>query len=121
MSILAQLVIAIAIFVAGGAAGIKWQVGLVAARDLKATQDAALARLRRDEKIDIAAAGHERLNAAATVREITVEKEVERVVQNTVYSNICLDPDGLRLIAADIAARYPASEPAPAVPSAAQP
>ncbi len=121
MSILAQLVIAIAIFVAGGAAGIKWQVGVVAARNLKATNDAALVKLRRDEKVDLAANGHEKFKAAAGVREVKVIKEVERVVQNTVYSNVCLDADGLRIIASDIAARYPASEPAPAVPATAEP
>lgn len=122
MSILAQLVIAIAIFVAGGAAGIKWQVGVVAARDLKTANDAALVKLRREEKVDLAANGHEKFKAAAGVREVQVIKEVERVVQeNTVYSNVCLDADGLRIIASDIAARYPSSEPAPTVPAAAEP
>lgn len=118
---LAQLVIAIAIFVAGGAAGIKWQVGVVAARDLKATQDAALTKMRRDEKVDLAADGHERFKAATSVREVKVIQEVERVVQNTVYSNVCFDADGLRIIAADIAARHAAGEPTPAVSTPAKP
>lgn len=121
MSILAQLVIAIAIFVAGGAAGIKWQVGVVAARDLKAANDAALVKLRRDEKVDLAANGHEKFKAAAGVREVKVIQEVERVVQNTVYRNICIDDAGLRIIAADIAARDAAGQPAPAVSNAAKP
>lgn len=38
MSILAQIVIAIAIFAGGTATGIKWHVGIVAARDLEAQQ-----------------------------------------------------------------------------------
>lgn len=38
MSILAQLVIALAIFLGGFAGGIKWHVGIVAARDLAAAQ-----------------------------------------------------------------------------------
>lgn len=121
MSLLAQLVIALAIFAAGAAGGIKWQIGVVAARDLKTVQDNARALVRRVDQVDKASAGHETFRAAASAREVIVEKEVERVVEKPVYRNMCLDDDGLRIIAADIAARTPGGQPAPAVPPAAEP
>ena len=121
MSFLAQLAIALCVFIAGMGTGVKWQIGITAERDLKATNEAALVKLRRDEKVDLAADGHEKFKAAATVREVKVIQEVERVVQNTVYRNICIDADGLRIIAADIAARDPAGQPAPAVSNPVKP
>ena len=71
--------------------------------------------------MDLAANGHEKVKAAAKVREIAVEKEVERIVQNTIYRNVCLDADGMRIITSDIAARHIASKPAPALSSPASP
>jgi len=73
------------------------------------------------ERVDTAATAHEAFKAAVQVREHIVYREVERVIEKPVYSNVCLDDDGLRIIAADIAARTAPSEPAPALPSASAP
>jgi hypothetical protein len=116
MSILIQLVICAALFAGGLATGIKWEIGIIAARDLKATNDAALVKLRRDEKIDAAAESHEQVKAVAAVREVIVEKKVQNVVKDVIYLNQCFTDSGLQLLADDIAARGATGQPAPAVP-----
>lgn len=69
-----------------------------------------------EKQIDSAAAGHEadKRHIEVEYREIT--KEVERVVEKPVYRNVCLDADGLRVLADAIAPGAAASEPARAVP-----
>jgi hypothetical protein len=119
MSILIQLVICAAIFAGGLATGIKWEIGIIAARDLKATNEAALVKLRRDEKVDAAAESHEQVKAAQAVREVIVEKEIAHVVQDVIYRNQCFTDDGLRIIADDLAARGATGQPTPAVPGVA--
>lgn len=57
--------------------------------------------------------------AAAEVREVEVVKEVTRVVSKPVYLERCLDDDGLRIVAADIAAANARRGFAPAVPASA--
>lgn len=95
-------------------------------RDWKAGAEMAevLAQAAKDQaarraQVDAAAAGHEKYRKAAAARERVVIKEVERVVENKIYSNVCFDDSGLRLLAADIAARTAPSEPAPTVPDTA--
>lgn len=115
-------------YVAAGAAAVAigfgsgWQV-----RDWKADAD-DLARVqgerkdafRRAEIVDQAATAHEGTKAAAAARERIVIKEVERVVEKPVYRSVCLDDDGLRILAADIDARHPGGEPPPALPGFAE-
>ena len=97
-------------------------------RDWKAGADMAdvLAQAAKDQaarraQVDAAAAGHEKYRKAAAARERVVIKEVERVIEKPVYNNLCFEPDGLRIIAQDIAARTAPSEPAPTVPDPARP
>ena len=97
-------------------------------RDWKAGAEMAevLAQAAKDQaarraQVDAAAAGHEKYRKAAAARERVVIKEVERVIEKPVYLNTCFDDSGLQLLAADIAARTAPSEPAPAVPGAADP
>lgn len=78
----------------------------------RAAKDQAI----RVERVDVAAVSHEKYKAAVAVREKAVAKEVERVVQEPVYRNVCLDDDGLRILAEDIAARAPAGQSAPGLP-----
>lgn len=75
---------------------------------------------QRSRSVDKAAADHEAFKARARAREVLVEKEVERVVEKPVYRNVCVDPDGLRILSDEIAARAAAGQPARAVPGPAE-
>ena len=119
MSFALQAVLAAIIFASGVAGGIKWHVGIVASRDLAASKEAFKKSELRTSAIDTAAVKHEQFKTRIEVREVQVLKEVDRVVEKPVYSNVCVDDDGLRIIAADIAARHAPSQPAPAVPAPA--
>lgn len=102
----------------GGAGG--WTArGWKAAADDQQRRDneAETARLRA-KRVDSAAEALEQKEASTAIRWRTVTKEVAHVVEKPVYRNVCLDDDGLRLIAAEVGARS-ASQPAAAVPAAA--
>jgi hypothetical protein len=115
-SLLIQIAIAAGIFLAGCALGIKWQVGVVAARDLKTVQDNARVQILRADKADQAAERHEKAKASIEIRYQTIEKEVQHVVEKPVYRNVCLDGDGLRVLRAALAGPADAaSQPARAV------
>ena len=113
--------IAAVIFALGTALGIKIHATMDAAQHARELEQAHKEAARRVERVDNAAIQHEKFKAATDARERTVIQEVERVVQVPVYRNECFDADGLRILAADIAARSAASEPAPAVPGASAP
>ena len=119
MSFAVQAVLAAIIFASGVVGGIKWQIGIVASRDLAATKEAFRKAEIRTAAVDSAAVKHEQFKTKIEIREVQVLKEVDRVVENIAYSASCLDNDGLRIIAEDIAARHLASEPATAVPAPA--
>ena len=72
-------------------------------------------------KVDAAAVKFEDRKAKVAARERVVIKEVERVVEKPVYRNICVDSDGLRILADDVAASNTGRELAPAVPAASSP
>ena len=100
MSILAKLVLLLAVAVAGFAAGVKWQIGIVAARDLKAVQDVARVQILRADRADQAAERHEKTKTVLEIQYRDIEKEVERVVTQIQYRDrVCLADDGLRVIA----------------------
>lgn len=105
------------VFVLGAATGAK--IHAVMDRALRATEleQQHKEAVRQLERVDSAATQHEKFRTVAAARERAVIQEVERVVQVPVYRNECFDAAGLRILAADIAARS-ASEPAPAVPGA---
>jgi len=65
---------------------------------------------------DQGAAGHEADKARIRTQYITLTEEVERVVQKPVYRDVCLDDDGLRILAGAITGQPAAGQPAPAVP-----
>lgn len=117
MSWALQLVLALAIFAAGGAAGIKWHAGVDAQRELAAQEATAKATQKTLERIDRAAVGHEADKAQIRTEIKTIVQEVERVVEKPVYRDtVCFDDDGLRLIRAALGPATAASEPAPAMP-----
>jgi hypothetical protein len=76
---------------------------------------------RRERTVDIAATKHEQFKASLSAREQIITREVERVVKEPVYLTDCFSDDGLRIIAADIAARHAASEPEATMPTASSP
>jgi hypothetical protein len=119
MSWAAQLVAALAIFAGGIAAGIKWQIGVVATRDLAAQQAALKERARQLDRIDVAATGHERDKAQIRTEFLTITQEVERVVQKPFYRDECFDDDGLQQLRAAAGGAASAGEPARAVPGLA--
>lgn len=66
--------------------------------------------------VDSAAAGHEGDKTAINTEFVTITQEVERVIENISYRNICLDDDGLRVLGAAIRGRDAASQPADVLP-----
>lgn len=95
MSIAAKLIIVLAAALACFAAGVKWQIGIVAARDLKAVQDNARVQILRADKADQAADRYEKTKTKIETRYVEVEKEVQKIVDRPVYRNVCLDEDGM--------------------------
>ena len=73
---------------------------------------------RRIENADRAAGSYEQATAVEETRERVVIKEVTRVVSRPVYRAECVDADGLRILAADIAAGPAAGQLAPGVRTA---
>ena len=115
-TLLIQILIAAGIFVAGGAAGIKWHAGQDAiAENARQVNQRAVERLQR-QNTDTAAERHEKVKAEIEVRYETITKEVQHVVEKPVYRNVCLDDDGLRVLGAALAGPAGvASQPARAV------
>jgi hypothetical protein len=75
---------------------------------------------RQDEKVvDVAATGHEKDKVQIRTEFIPITQEIERVVEKPVYRDVCLDADGMRLLADAIQPRAAASQPARAVPGPA--
>ncbi|MDB5975131.1 MAG: hypothetical protein JWR07_1891 [Nevskia sp.] len=122
MSILAQLVIALAIFAAGAAGGVKWHAGQDAIAEVKA-RELRESDARQQRKLgDTAATGHEADKAKIRTEVHTVTVEVEHETEKLVYRNVCIEPDGMRLIERTLGAPRPAaSQPAPAVPGPERP
>lgn len=116
-TLLIQIVIAAGIFLAGLATGIKYHAGqdAIAAQELAKVQ--AQERQAKAEKIDTAAVKLEKAKETVRTQFVTIEKEIDRVVENIVYRNVCMDDAGLLQLNAAIGARPAASQPAPAVPA----
>lgn len=115
---LAGAAVALAGAFAGGWQVRAWKAGADdTARAEAVVQDA----IRRAEIIDRSAERFEQGEAAAAVRERIVIQEVERVVEKPVYREQCLDDDGLRILAGDIAASNARRGLAPALPAASSP
>ncbi len=118
MSIAAKLILLLVVAVAGFAAGVRWQIGIVAARDLKQVQDNARVQVLRADRADQAAERHEKTKTRVEIEYREIEKEVERV--RIEYRDVaCLADDGLRVAQRAIAAANTAAGfPAPAVSAA---
>ena len=122
MSIAAKLVLLIAVFVGGFAAGVKWHAGQDAIKEnARQVNQRATERLQRQNS-NTAAVAHESDKVRIETEYRDVIKEVQRVVEKPVYRNVCLDPDGLSVIGDALARAYnDPGEPGNAVPKAATP
>lgn len=121
MSLLSQIVLAGVIWAVGVGVGIKWQNGNQAVKVAESVRRAAAQFDARRLDINKAAEKHEIFKTVTETRWLEVQKEVDRVVEKPVYSNVCLDDDGLRILADGIKARHTGGEPKPAVPVPADP
>jgi hypothetical protein len=111
MSILVQLVIALAIFAAGAAGGIKWEVGIVAARDL-AAQTARDTDAKQQRKFNDRESGQHAEQVATLANQLGDAREkIARL-----SGRQCLSADTVSVLNATGVqpSRTPASEPASA-------
>lgn len=106
-------IVALATGFAGGWQVRAWKAGADDAQriDLEASD----ARLRA-RAMDRGAEGYEGRRAAAQARAVATAPEERRVTENPAYAAVCLDDDGLRLLADDAAASNARRQLAPALP-----
>lgn len=117
-TLLIQIVIAVGIFLAGLATGIKIHAG----QDAIAAQELAKAQAKdsqmRAEKIDTVAVKLEKAKETVRTEFVTIERVVDRVIEsNPVYLRECFTDGGMLELNAAIRARPAASQLAPAVPA----
>jgi hypothetical protein len=116
MSWAIQLVIALAIFAAGAAGGVRWHAG----QDAIAAQEQArvdgIERQRRAELVDSSAVKLEHKKEQLRTEFVEIERVVNRVVEKPIYNNACFDDDGVRELNAAIRAAAHPGVSAPAVP-----
>lgn len=93
MSLLAQLAIALAIFVAGAAGGVKFHAGLIAQRDLAAANAAKSDGIQQRKFNDKAAGRH-----AATVDRISNQLGDAREKIAKLSARECLDADAVGVL-----------------------
>lgn len=112
-----QLVIAVALFIGGMAAGWKAHMGITAQRELERIAAVERETLRRTDKIDASAEKHEKVKEVIRTKFVPIESEVERVITKIEYRDtVCFSDDGLRVLSSAIAAIAPAaSQPQTAV------
>ncbi len=77
------------------------------------------ARRGQEQRADGAAVRHEATRAGLQQQRQVLTREIERVVEVPLYRDVCLDADGLRVIATAAGASPDSGQPAPAVPAAA--
>ena len=117
------------LYLVGGAAVISAAVSFGAAWKIQdwradaaryaAQQDLVQSQKDNAKLVDRAATAYADGQANAKVREVTVEKEVRRVVQKPVYLERCLDDDGVQLVADEIRAANARRSAASGVPASA--
>lgn len=66
-----------------------------------------------------AATGFEKDRTQNATRTRTITIEVDKIIDRPVYRNVCLDADGLQLIAAAVQRRDPARQPGKPLPGPA--
>jgi hypothetical protein len=112
----AAALIALAI---GSAAGWQVQAWRWRAADADRLELEREARRGQELRADGAAVRHEATRAGLQQQRQVLTREIERVVEVPLYRDVCLDADGLRLVAAAAGAEPDPGQLAPAVPAAA--
>ncbi len=102
----------------GGAGAWQVQAWRWRAADAERLELEREARRAQERTADAAALAHERDRAAIRVQQRIITREVERVVESPVYHDVCLDADGLRIVAQAAGAAADPGQPAPALPAA---
>ena len=69
-----------------------------AAKIQKLKDDQQKALIEKQNKINKVNADYEQLKSEQRVKVETVTREVQKIIERPVYSNICIDSDGLRSI-----------------------
>jgi Tfp pilus assembly protein PilO len=64
----------------------------------KLKDDQQKALIEKQNHINKVSADYEQLKSEQRVKVETVTREVQKIVERPVYSNICIDADGLRII-----------------------
>lgn len=111
----ASSLVALAAGFAGGWQVRAWKAG---ADDTARVEQENSDQLRRTERAIGASSGYEGRRAERDASARNRDKEATRVAQDPLHSRECLSPDGMRLIADEIASRRSPGEPRAAVPAA---
>jgi hypothetical protein len=101
MSIPAKIVIAILVFLAGSAFGIKFEKGQQAIRDNERMEQARADHARQEKSIDTAAQKHEADKTRIETKFVVITEKESHVLQSDFYAPgqpACLDDDGLHLL-----------------------
>lgn len=111
----------LAALAAGFAGGWKTEAWRNSANELDRVRVESRDQVKRIDRIDEAAGGHETFKAAEEIRYVTRTKIVDRIVDRPVYRSACFDDDGLQLVNDAIAGTDSAGQPAAALPGPAAP
>ena len=65
---------------------------------LKLKDDQQKALIKKQNEINQVSADYEQLKSEQRVKVETITSEVQKIVTKPVYSNVCIDDDGLRII-----------------------
>jgi hypothetical protein len=112
------LSVAAAGFTAGAGAAWHVQAWRWRAADADRMELEREARRGQELRADGAAVRYEATRAGLQQQRQVLTREIERVVEVPLYRDVCLDADGLRVVAAAAGADPDPGQPAPAVPAA---
>lgn len=121
MSILAKLALLAIAMAMGFGGGWRVHVGITAARDLRAVQEAARVQVRRVDQANTAGTAREADRERIRTEFLTITEKVEHEIQTEklVYSNVCVAPGGLQQLADAAALTVDPTQPGSSVPAAA--
>ena len=117
-TLLIQAVVAVCIFLAGVAGGIKWHAGQDAiAEQARQVNQRATERLRR-QNANTAAVAYEKARETVRTEFVTLRERVNVEVEKPVYRNICITADGLQQLADAARATGYTGQPGKPLPAA---
>lgn len=113
---IAALILGLAV---GGIGAWNVQAWRADSAELKRTQAAKTAFLRREKEAYAPSVAHEQFKQRERVVYEVITETVDKIIERPVYRNVCIDPDGLRSLNAAVrgSADDP-GQPRPAVPVA---